>query len=105
MVKRCYQANYYAWLLITVTLVLAGFSLITLNWDYEQWSHTFLSACHRLYSLREHAPVIWQLVVLGLILTIGVRGGWSVGQQLHSTQRFTRLFLPFRKPPPPRLLD
>jgi hypothetical protein len=105
MPKIRYQPDYYLWLLVTAVLILASLGIIALNWDYDQWGHALWSACHKLYNLRMHSPVVWQLLVLSLIFTILIRGGWSLCQQIHSTRRFVRLFLPLRNPPPPHLSD
>jgi Zn-dependent protease with chaperone function len=103
MAKIRYQPDYYLWLWLTALLILAGLGLMALTWDYSLWGHALWSACDRLYNLKKHAPVIWQLVVLSLIFIIVIRGGWSLGQQLLATQRFIRLFLPLRDVPSPRL--
>src|SRR5262245_46267841 len=103
MAKIRYQPDYYLWLLVTALLILTGLGIVALTWDYSLWGHALWSACHRLNNLRKHAPVIWQLVALSLIFTILIRGSWSLAQQIRSTQRFIRLFLPLRTPPSSRL--
>jgi Zn-dependent protease with chaperone function len=103
MAKIRYQPDYYLWLWLTGLLILAGLGLIALTWDYSLWGHALWSACHKLYNLKKHAPVIWQLLVLSLIFTSLIRGAWSLGRQIRATQRFIRLFLPLRNPPSPPL--
>ena len=103
MLKIRYQPDYYRWLLVTAILILTGLGIVALTWDYTLWGHALWSACHRLYNLKKHAPVIWQLLVLSLIFTILIRGGWSLSRQIRATRQFVRLFLPLRNPPSPRL--
>jgi Zn-dependent protease with chaperone function len=103
MAKRGYQPDYYFWLLVTAALILTGLGLMAMTWDYSLWGHALWSACYGLYNLKEHAPVIWQMLVLSLIFTIVIRGGWRLGHQIRATQRFVRLFLPLRHPPSPRV--
>ncbi len=98
-------SNYAFWLLVLVTLILMGLGLAIVNWQYHQgWVQTIWHICQSgLQNLGQHWSVAWQLVILVIIAVVIIRGGWSIGQQVWSTQRFVRLFLPLRETPPARL--
>jgi Zn-dependent protease with chaperone function len=105
MLKIRNPSKYSFWLLIVVALILAGLGLTHINWQYRQgWVQAIWHICQSgVQNLGQHWSVTWQLVILAIAFVVIVRGGWSIGQQVRSTRRFVRLFLPLRETPPARL--
>lgn len=105
MLKIDKLAHSYFWLLILVTLALAGFGLVVIFEGYRQgWVQTLWHICQSgVQNLSQHLPATWQLVSLVIAAVVIIRGSWSIWQQVRSTHRFARLFLPFRGNPPARL--
>ena len=105
MFKRHNPSNYAFWILILIIFAVVGVGLEIIEWQYRQgWLQTFWHLCHSgLKNLGQHRAAAWQLLVLGIMVTVTTRAGWSIIQQVRSTKRFARLFLPLREMPSPRL--
>lgn len=105
MLKTRNLSNYAFWLLVLVTLLLAGLGVALVNWQYRQsWIQTVWHVCQSgLQNLGQHWTITWQLVVLIIISVVVIRGGQSIGHQVRSTRRFAHLFLPLRETPPARV--
>lgn len=105
MFKIPKPSNSYFWLLILITLVLAGFGLVVIFEGYRQgWVQTIWHICQSgVQNLSQHLPATWQLVSLVIAAVVIIRGSWSIWQQVGSTRRFARLFWPFRGKLPARL--
>lgn len=105
MLKIHKPSNSYFWLLILVTLALAGFGLVVIFEGYRQgWVQTIWHICQSgVQNLSQHLPATGQLGSLVIAVVVIIRGGWSIWQQVGSTRRFARLFWPFRGNPPTRL--
>ncbi len=96
--------NLYFWLLITVSFSLASLGL-GLSWIYGRtWVEILWHICRANFQhLQEHLPLAWQLIIPTMVLLMAIRGGLSLIQQLRTTQRLPRLFLPLRETPPARV--
>lgn len=105
MRKRANLSQYAFWLLVLITLSLAGLGLGLAGWQYRWgWVQTIWHLCQSgLQNLGQHESVVWQLVIVAIIAVVLLRAGWSIGQQVWSTRRFRRLFWPLRETPPARL--
>lgn len=105
MFKRPNLAQYAFWLLVLITVTLAGAGLGLAGRQYRQgWVQAIWHLCQSgLQNLGQHGVAVWQLVILAIIAAVLLRAGWSIGQQVWSTRRFKRLFLPLREAPPVRL--
>lgn len=105
MLKRPNRSQYAFWLLMLITFASAGMGLGLAGWQYRRgWMQTIWHLCQSgLQNLWQHGSVVWQLVILATIVTVLLRAGWSIRQQVWSTHHFIHLFLPLQEAPPARL--
>lgn len=106
MAPTASRSNYYFWLLLMVSLLLAGLGLtLVTRLDGPAWVQSLWHACRSgLQNLGQHLPTTWQLMILALAAAIIIRGSWSVGQQVRRTRQLADLFYPLRERPPTRLI-
>ena len=104
MSTRFSRINLHFWLLIVISISLAG-PILGLSWAYGQaWVELIWHVCQaKLHHLLESLPLVWQLIIPAMLLLATIRGGVSVIQQARATLRMIRLFLPLCEQPPARL--